>query len=207
MSARTKDVAAASPTTAAAGRPPTSPGAGPQETAARRRRTGLKRTAFQVPAMPVPVRALWAQASEEQRAVAHRTAVAVLKTWLGKARREEAAKDLGLTGVRFWQLSQQALAGLVAGCLRQPRYRGRGAGAGEEGVGPLRKRIAHLERELGGAQRLIGLLKELPGRREPCSVERNHGRARGRRRGPAQAGDDGGAAARDGGDAVGPESR
>src|SRR5688572_20600039 len=86
-----------------------------------RSRLGLKRTQFQVPGkMPVPLKVLWRGASPSQQEAAHRTAVAVLKTWLGKARREEAAKELGLSGVRFWQLSQQAVSGLVVGCLRQP---------------------------------------------------------------------------------------
>ena len=93
--------------------------------------------------------------------------MAILKTWLGKARREEAAKDLGLSGVRFWQLSQQAVSGLVVGCLRQPRFRGRPPKVlSDEGAGALAKRIALLERELDASRRLIEVLKELPGVRE-----------------------------------------
>jgi hypothetical protein len=124
---------------------------------------------FQVPAkVALPVRALWQAASEEQRVQAHRTAVAVLSTWLGKSSREAAARDLGLSPIRFWQLSQQAVSGLVAGCLRQPRFRGRapkGLGLEPEGVGVLRRRILELERELDGARRLIEVLKDLPGHR------------------------------------------
>jgi hypothetical protein len=133
--------------------------------------------------MPVPVRALWTSASAEAQQRAHQTAVAVLRTWLGKQRREEAAKELGLSGVRFWQLSQQALAGLVAGCLRQPRFRGRAHVAGEDGAGALKQRIARLERELDGAQRLIGLLKDLPGQRAGGGAPRERADgAEGRRR-------------------------
>jgi hypothetical protein len=83
-------------------------------------------------------------------------------------RREEAAKALGLTPIRFWQLSQQAVSGLVAGCLKQPRFRGRVPAGGwydKDGVGVLRLRIQGLERELEGARRLIEVLKELPGHR------------------------------------------
>lgn len=103
--------------------------------------------------------------------LAHRTATAILRTWLGKARREEAAKELGLSAIRFWQLSQQAVCGLVVGCLRQPRFRGRPPsglpGLGPlESVGVLRRRIAVLERELQGSQRLLEVLRELPGNRE-----------------------------------------
>jgi len=139
----------------------------PAEAVIRRRRPrmGLKRVAFQVPQkMPLPVRALWASASLEDQTRAHQTAKAILRTWLGKATREEAAKEIGLSPLRFWQLSQQAVAGLVAGLLKQPRFRRALSAEGpvEESVGVLRKRIATLERELDGAKRLIGLLKELP---------------------------------------------
>lgn len=99
---------------------------------------------------------------------AHKTAVAVLSTWLGKVRREEAARTLGLTPLRFWQLSQQAVSGLVAGCLKQPRFRGRVPAGGfyeHGGAGALRLKIKGLERELEGARRLIEVLRELPGHR------------------------------------------
>jgi hypothetical protein len=141
--------------------------------------------------MPLPIRALWQGASEEQRAVAHRTATAILRTWLGKARREEAARELGLSAIRLWQLSQQAVCGLVVGCLRQPRFRGRppatlpGLGP-QESVGALKRRIAVLERELSGSQRLLEVLRELPGNREGgratgAEAKAWHGRVEGRR--------------------------
>ena len=129
--------------------------------------------------------------------MAHKTAVAVLRTWLGKARREEAAKELGISGVRFWQLSQQAVSGLVVGCLRQPRFRGRPpALLSEEGVGALRTKIALLEREVESSRRLIEVLKELPGHREAAAragAERSDGRGGGRKQ-PAAAAERGAAA-------------
>jgi hypothetical protein len=142
--------------------------------------------------MPMPVRALWQAASEDEKKTAHTTATAILRTWLGKGTREEAAKELGLSAVRLWQLSQQAVCGLVVGCLRQPRYRGRppkgGYGPYSEGVGALRRRIAELERELDGSRRLIEVMKELPGNRDRAlgaEDAQGHGGARaGKRRGP-----------------------
>jgi hypothetical protein len=135
--------------------------------------------------MPLPVKALWQSASEEQQGIAHKTATAILSTWLGKSSREAAAKALSLSAVRFWQLSQQAVCGLVVGCLRQPRYRGRppkgGYGPEGEGVGALRKRIAELERELDGARRLIEVMKDLPGNRDRvwgAEDAKGHGGAR-----------------------------
>jgi hypothetical protein len=119
--------------------------------------------------MPLPLRALWQLASDEERSRAHRTATAILSTWLGKTRREEAARELGLSAVRLWQLSQQAVCGLVVGCLRQPRFRGRpakeGVGLFGEGVGVLKRRIEDLERELDASRRLVEVMKDLPGNR------------------------------------------
>src|SRR5262245_9254531 len=164
--------------------PPPSPIAGPTP---RRRRLGLKRTRFAVPRMPAPVRGLWESATTEDQQRAHRTATVILRAWLGKATRDEAARELELSPLRFWQLSQQAVAGLVAGCLKQPRFRRGRPPAGEppeEGASALRKRIASLERELDGSRRLIGLLKELPAPRAPGApgAERADAGTRGRRR-------------------------
>jgi hypothetical protein len=126
----------------------------------------------------------------------------ILRTWLGKATRDEAAKELGLTPLRFWQLSQQAVAGLVAGLLHQPRFRGgvvAGAAPAEESAGVLRRRITTLERELDGAKRLIGLLKDLPAPRAASQApgrEVGDGRTRRRRgrTGPSAAPEPGAAA-------------
>lgn len=172
----------------------------------RRARRGLKRTRFQVPQrVPVPVRALWQAASEEERRKAHQVATTVLKTWLGKMSREEAAKELSMTGLRFWQLSQQAVAGLVAGCLRQPRFRGRVQleGGDEVPVALLKRRVETLEREVEAGRRLIDLLRELPGHREaPKPAAKEVRRAR-RTGAAAAAGADAGAGRAAGGAAQG----
>jgi hypothetical protein len=143
----------------------------PSEARPRRVRRGLKRLRFSVPKMPLGVRDLWKAASEEERQQAHRCAVALLQAWLGKTTREEGAKALGLSPLRFWQLSQQAVAGMVAGCLRQPRAR-RGRPPTietEEGAAALRQKVRTLETELSQARTLIEILKQLPGHREAPS--------------------------------------
>lgn len=156
-----------SPTTTTTKAPlPAEEGAPPSK--GRRTRRGLKRLKFQVPEkMPLPLKALWEWASEEQRGAAHQRATAIIATWLGKTSREAAAKELGLSAVRLWQLSQQAVCGLVVGCLKQPRFRGRppkgGYELGGESVGALKQRIADLERELDASRRMIEVLKALPG--------------------------------------------
>lgn len=149
----------------------------------RRARRGLKRTTFQAPkVMPAPVRALWKSASAAERETAHRTATTVLKAWLGKSTREEAARELDLTPLRFWQISQQALAGLVAGCLKQPRFRGKvDLGPEAENRASLQRRIRVLEREVEAGRRLIEVLRELPGHREAAGragKEASRGRKR-----------------------------
>jgi hypothetical protein len=155
--------------------------------------------------MPLPIKTLWEAASEEQRTIAHRTATAILSTWLGKTSREAAAKELGLSAIRLWQLSQQATCGLVVGCLRQPRFRGRPPAdalhPGFEGAGMLRKKILLLERELDASRRLIEVMRDLPGNRGRALApesEARHERSRGGTNGRAARADDG-AAARAGG--------
>ena len=172
----------------------------------RRTRRGQKRLVFQVPAkMPLPIKTLWEAATDEQRTMAHRTATAILSTWLGRTSREAAAKELGLSAIRLWQLSQQATCGLVVGCLRQPRFRGRppkdALHAGVEGTSALRKKIMVLERELDASRRLIEVMRDLPGNRGRAlgsESEAKHERGReGPRRRAARAAD--GASARAGG--------
>ncbi len=197
--ARTTAATTAETTTAAP--PPAGAGA---EAWRRRPRRGLKRTSFQVPkAMTRPVRALWQSASMEEQERAHRTAQVVLRTWLGKTKREDGARELGLSAVRLWQLSQQAVCGMVVGCLRQPRFRPRAGETtpAEESVGVLRKRIADLERELGAARRLNEVLREFPAHRVASGrsgPEADRGRKGRRRVRQTAAAPDGGAATLDG---------
>ena len=134
----------------------------------RRRRGPGKRTDFKrVPKMPVPVRAVWDSASGEEREKAHGTSAAILQYWLGKRSKQETAEALGVKPLRVWQLSQQALSGMVAGLLKQPRKR-RSAMVTppEDDPRALKKRIAELERELEIAQDVIELLRDLPANRE-----------------------------------------
>lgn len=131
------------------------------------KRRDKKRRFRKVPPMPVSVRALWESAGEEERALAHRRCAMILETWLGRTSRPAAAEALEITPVRLWQLSQRALAGMLAGLVTQPRTRGR-VTMGDPADDPkvLRKRIADLESELLVATDLITLLRELPTHRE-----------------------------------------
>lgn len=135
-----------------------------QETGRKNRR----RRTLKVPQhIPLPVKGLWLAASEEQKQKAHKAAGIVLETWLGQKSRSQAAQELALPPVRFWQLSQQAVAGMVAGLLVQPKSRPRGEAKlilnPDDDPKKLRKKIAVLESQVAILQELIGVLKELPG--------------------------------------------
>jgi hypothetical protein len=133
----------------------------------KRTRRGGKRLRFQVPRPALPVRGLWEAASAEEKARAHTTCVAILEWWVGRRSKEAVATELGLTGLRVWQLSQSALSGMLAGLLRQPRRRGRAAMRAvlddkSQDLAALRKENAELRRRLTVTERLIMLLRELP---------------------------------------------
>lgn len=133
----------------------------------RRRRTGKKRLCFEVPVkMPAGVRELWRSAPSEDQERAHRTCVQILSLWLGKRPVEEVAAILSLPRLRVWQLSQQALSGMLAGLLKQPRRR-IGAkeavmGRSEDDPRTLKKRIAELEKKLALRDELVRLVAALP---------------------------------------------
>ena len=116
-------------------------------------------------------------ASREEQETAHRSCTQILSMWLGKKQREEVSRELSIPPLRVWQLSQQALAGMLSGLLHQPRPRRRSE---EMAMDPksndLRtqaKRIAELERQNSDKDALIRLLSALPKpRTEPSeSVE------------------------------------
>jgi hypothetical protein len=134
---------------------------------ARRRRTGKKRLKFSPPAkFPRGVRELWQSATVEEQTKAHRTCIQILTLWLGKRRREEVASELSLPPLRVWQLSQQALAGMLAGLLHQPRPRRRSMEATMESasddVRALQKRVAEQERQITNLEDLLRLFTNLP---------------------------------------------
>lgn len=133
----------------------------------RRARTGRKRTVFQVPPRPAPaVRDLWGQASEEERTRAHLTCTLMLEYWLGKKSKAEVGKELGVPALRVWQLSQQAVSGMLAGLLKQPRRRRTAAEIAalcpEDDPVLLRKEIRELQTKLARTEDLVRVLRTAP---------------------------------------------
>jgi hypothetical protein len=133
----------------------------------RRRRTGKKRLKFGPPAkFPRGVRELWQSATAEEQEKAHRACTLILSMWLGKRRREEVAGELAIPPLRVWQLSQQGLAGMLSGLLRQPRPRraAKETTMSERDDDPrvLKQRLAEQDKQLANQQELIRLLTSLP---------------------------------------------
>ena len=86
---------------------------------------------------------------------------------MGRTTRREMIEKMGIPPLRVWQMSQQALSGMVAGLLTQPKFKGRvSLGAimnSEENPKALKKRIAELEKQVMMQERLISILREMPG--------------------------------------------
>jgi hypothetical protein len=146
---------------------PAESGASVPAASRRRRRTGKKRLHFRPPqAMPRGVRELWQSATSEEQQSAHRSCVQILALWLGKRTREDVAASLSLPPLRVWQLSQQALAGMLAGLLIQPKSR-RGRQECTTTCNPddprvLNKRIEELSRKNAELEQLVRLVAQLP---------------------------------------------
>jgi hypothetical protein len=127
-----------------------------------------KKTSFKkMPKGPWPVRALWEGASEPEQKRAHTRCVAILEYWLGKVTKNEVAQRLDLPPLRIWQLSQQALSGMLAALVHQPRWReaeGVMTSRPEKkaDVAALKKRIAELEKENATLRQVNELLRQFP---------------------------------------------
>lgn len=132
----------------------------------RRRRAGRKRVTFHRFPQPAPsVRGSWLIASETERSQAHRLCMAILEYWMGRASKEDVAERLGLPPLRVWQLSQQALSGMLVGLLRLPRGREKLAACSAlppNDTSTLKQRIAELEKKLARTEDLVRVLKHLP---------------------------------------------
>ena len=135
----------------------------------KKRKVRIKSPKFKLPKVaPRPMKSLWDSATEEKKQKAHKAAAAILENWLGQTTRQEIAEKLGVPPLRVWQMSQQALVGLVAGLLKQPKARKETKTTlpPEEDPVKLNKRIATLEKDLDMMKELVGLLKEFPANRE-----------------------------------------
>lgn len=133
----------------------------------RRPRTGKKRLKFEPPKrFPRGVKELWQSATASEQETAHRACVQILAMWLGKRTRAAVASELSIPSLRVWQLSQQALSGMLAGLLRQPRPRRRveeiPMEEREESRSAMKRKIAELEKDLAVQRDLLQLIASVP---------------------------------------------
>lgn len=133
-----------------------------------------RKASFKMPRKAaISVRALWESASGEEKEAAHRTGVAILEMWLGQASRKEVAERLQIPPLRIWQLSQQALSGMVAGLLKQPKGRMQKTELTKEDCPwRLRKKMAKMEKELSSLRQLVGLLRDMPAHRPSTKLRK-----------------------------------
>jgi hypothetical protein len=136
---------------------------------------------------PYPVRAIWELATEQERQEAHKTGVLILEHWLGRMTRKDLGNKLNLPPLRVWQLSQQALSGMVVGLMAQPKRPPKGTPMSQSNrqdkdeLKTLRKRNTDLEQENRVLKELLELLKDMPGQAAATPTK-------GKKMGPAKPG-------------------
>jgi len=144
-------------------------------TESKKRRVPKHRRGFKISTPPYPVRALWEMASEEERKKAHELGALLLEHWLGRLSKKELGEKIGQPPLRVWQLSQQALAGLVVGLLKQPKKPPKGTPPPssllpEDNPKQLRAQVLELQRQKQVLEELVEILKDLPANREQAKV-------------------------------------
>ena len=136
----------------------------------RGRKPGKMKSGFRMSTPPYPVRAIWELAAAKERQEAHAKAVLILEHWLGRMTRQQLGEKLGLPTLRVWQLSQQALSGMVVGLMAQPKRPPKGTPMPseiqqqeKEELKALRKKVAELEQDNRVLKDLLDVMKDLPG--------------------------------------------
>jgi hypothetical protein len=133
----------------------------------RYKRTGKRKAGFRMDTPPWPVRAIWELASPEDRKRGHELGALMLEHWLGRVSRKDLSEKLNLPPLRVWQMSQQALAGMVVALMKQPKMPVKGTPLPSEEIPredtkALNKKIEDLQREKQVLADLVDLLKDLP---------------------------------------------
>lgn len=112
---------------------------------------------------------------------ARRLAAAILEVLAGSRTPVDAARALGLSIPRYYQLEQRALAGLVSACERRPKGRKQ---TEARQVHRLEREVARLQKECGRqqalarlAQRAVGLpAPQAPAKPPPSSSKKSRKR-------------------------------
>ena len=134
----------------------------------RGRRAGKRKMGFRMDTPPFPVRAIWELATEQERQAAHQTGVLILEHWLGRMTRKDLGSKLNLPPLRVWQLSQQALAGMVVGLMAQPKRPPKGTPMPgqvqyqDKETKELRLLVKEREQEVQMLRDLLAVLRDMP---------------------------------------------
>lgn len=83
---------------------------------------------------------------------------------MGRLSKLEATKTLELKHLRFWQLTQQAIAGMTVGLLTQPRCKVTDLiNSDQQEIKQLKAKILELEKIISTQTKLVEILKSMPG--------------------------------------------
>lgn len=166
--------------------PPTDLTASEPPPSEKRTRHERKRRIRVLPPPAISVKGLWEAASLEERERAMEIAIRIIEMWLGKTTRREAAQHLKVPLVRMNQLDRQAMSGLMAGLLIQPRTRKKRADAASAAGGLsalvmrpspandpelLKKQVRQLKQELLASEQVNALLRRFPVLRDSESAD------------------------------------
>lgn len=144
----------------------------PQTQSKRPKKPGKRKAGFRMDTPPWPVRAIWELATEQDRQEAYQMGVQILEHWLGRMSRKALAEKLNLPPLRVWQLSQQALSGMVVALMSQPKRPPQGTPLPTpkrpdlDELKDLRKEVNRLREEKKTLEDLLVLLKDMPGQGE-----------------------------------------
>jgi hypothetical protein len=147
----------------------------------RHKRAGKRKTGFRMDTPPWPVRAIWELASPEERQEAHLKGVLMLEHWLGRMTRKDLGTKMNLPPLRVWQMSQQALTGMVVGLMAQPKRPPKGTPMAiekkieKDEMKSLRKENHDLREQNRVLQELLDLLKDMPEQR-PAAPQASKGK-------------------------------
>ena len=136
------------------------------------KRPGKRKAGFRMDTPPWPIRAIWELAPDSERQQAYQLGVLILEHWLGRQSRKDLAEQLKLPPLRVWQLSQQALSGMVVALMTQPKRPPEGTPLPTpkrpelDELKDLRKEVHKLKDEKKVLEDLLVLLKDMPGQGE-----------------------------------------
>lgn len=109
------------------------------------------------------MKGLWNHATDDEREQAKLYALKIMETWMGLTSKSKAAESLKIPLIRYWQIHNQAIAGMLAGLLTQPRTRKKPLGSEASELLLLKKKVTELEAIVKTQDQVIQFLRSIPG--------------------------------------------